>query len=234
MRGGCGGCGAWASLLASRRPRQPRHSCSCAAGLRDAEEASHLRGWLHPMPRPVLPSLRRPSRPIPGALAACQAAPRQPWAALRVFPPAGAHIPTPAWTASEQPPAGVNRAHSLRSGAFSQRAGRQGRRGGAAPPRGRAPAPCALLVSCPPCPGLRPPRPCPCRPRQAGCSVDRRAGGPVPQGARAGRRRVVSGEISGRSARAVDQRERCVAWLPASHRLSGLLLPPMAAPHLCA
>ncbi len=139
MRGGCGGCGAWASLLASRRPRQPRHSCSCAAGLRDAEEASHLRGWLHPMPRPVLPSLRRPSRPIQGALAACQAAPRQPWAALRVFPPAGAHIPTPAWTASEQPPAGVKRAHSLRSGAFSQRAGRQGRRGGGRP----APRPCA-------------------------------------------------------------------------------------------
>jgi hypothetical protein len=132
--------------------------------------------------------------------------------------------PNPAWAAGEQPSAPAHSGRGHISGALGQRAARQSpRRGRPACPgvRRRPTLPSSPGLEAPPPERPLPPRtPSPCRPRQAGCPVDRRAGGPVPQSARAGRRRVVSGDDV-----------RCWCWRSLAGDRQGRLLPTLLARH---
>lgn len=175
-------------------PSSPRNHCSGAAGLRKPWEASHLPRLGRARAQPLLSGPPPPLEPAPGALAACWGASRRPRAA-------GACSLPPARPPQPDQPANSRRRPRLRARIADPRlwssAGAGRLAAAAAPPRAPArqrpahpssPAPKALNPN-PPLPST----PHPCRPRQAGRPVGRRAGGPLPQGARAGRRRVVSG-----------------------------------------
>lgn len=178
------------------RPAAPETTAAARQGCGSRGRPAICRGWVGHEHSPSSPALPPRSSPPPGPWQPAGAPHGGPGRPVRVPSRRRAHP-------SQQPdqPANSRRRPRLRARIADPRlwssAGASRLAAAAAPPRGPArqrpahpssPAPKALNPN-PPLPST----PHPCRPRQAGRPVGRRAGGPLPQGARAGRRRVVSG-----------------------------------------